>query len=95
MPAEVVLMRIGPWAFAGWPGEAFVEFPLQVKSACPNSYVIGLANGELQGYLVTAEAVNHSWYEALNAVFRAPQAGMKLVETTLKLLNNPLQEPSA
>ena len=34
MPAEISLMRIGPWAFAGWPGEAFVEFSLRVKSSC-------------------------------------------------------------
>jgi hypothetical protein len=87
MPAEVSLMRIGPWAFAGWPGEVFVEFALQVKASCPNCYVIELANGELQSYLVTEEAVRKGWYEANNALLASPDAGMKLVETTLKLFN--------
>ena len=87
MPAEVTVMRIGPWAFVGWPGEAFVEFGLQVKSACPDCYVIGLANGELQGYLVTGEAVEKGWYEAMNAVFAGPGAGMALVKASIELLH--------
>jgi neutral ceramidase len=86
MPAEISLMRIGPWAFAGWPGETFVEFPLKVKAACPHCYVIGLANGELQGYLVTEEAVQKGWYEASNALFASPESGMAMVKTTLELL---------
>jgi hypothetical protein len=86
MPAEISLMRIGPWSFAGWPGEAFVEFPLQVKSACPTCYVIALANGELQGYIVTEEAVRQGWYEASNALFSSPESGIALVRTTLELL---------
>ena len=90
MPAEVTLMRIGPWAFIGWPGEAFVEFSLQVKSACQNCYVISLANGELQGYLVSEEAVQKGWYEGMNALFASPDAGMKLVEATRRLLKSPL-----
>lgn len=87
LPAEVNVMRIGPWAFVGWPGEAFVEFALQVKAACPNSYVIELANGELQGYLVTEEAVQKGWYEAMNAAFANPEAGLALVRTTLDLMD--------
>lgn len=88
MPAEVSLMRIGPWAFAGWPGEVFVEFALLVKASYPNCFVIELANGELQGYLVTEEAVRKGWYEANNATLANPDAGMALVQTTLKLLNH-------
>jgi len=86
MPAEVMLMRIGPWAFASWPGEAFVEFALKVKAACPHGYVISLANGELQGYLVTEEAVRQGWYEATNSSFSSPESGMALVNTSLELL---------
>jgi hypothetical protein len=86
MPAEVSLVRIGPWSFAGWPGEAFVEFSLRVKSACPNCFVIGLANGELQGYIVTEEAAREGWYEASNALFASPESGDLLVESTLELL---------
>jgi hypothetical protein len=87
MPAEISVMRIGPWSFAGWPGEAFVEFPLEVKSKAENCYVICLANGELQGYLVTEEAVRRGWYEASNALFSSPESGNTIVKATLELLN--------
>jgi neutral ceramidase len=87
MPAEIVLMQIGPWAFVGWPGEAFVEFSLRVKSLHKNCYVIGLANGNLQGYLATEEAVQQGRYEALNSVFSNPESGMRIVEETLELLH--------
>jgi hypothetical protein len=86
MPAEITLMRVGPWYFVGWPGEEFVEFALEVKSRRPNCHLISLANGELQGYLVTEEAVRQNWYEAMNSLFANPQAGMKLVDKTLELL---------
>jgi hypothetical protein len=85
-PAEIMLLGIGPWSFAAWPGEAFVEFSLAVKSRHPNCQVISLANGELQGYLTTAEAVEQRWYEAMNALFDSPAAGQALVAGTLRLL---------
>jgi hypothetical protein len=87
MPAEISLMRVGPWSFAGWPGEAFVEFPLMVKASHPNCFVICLANGELQGYLVTEEAVKRGWYEASNALFASPESGLAIVNATLELLD--------
>lgn len=86
MPAEITLMRIGPWAFVAWPGEAFVEFSLSVKAAHPNCTIIGLVNSQLEGYLVTEEAVQQGRYEALNSIFVSPQSGMILVEKTLELL---------
>ena len=86
MPAEIMLMRIGPWSFVGWPGEAFVEFALKVKARHPNCHVISMANGELQGYLVTEEAMQKNWYEAMNSLFASPEAGMMLVNETLELL---------
>ena len=87
MPAEITLIRIGPWSFVGWPGEAFVEFSLAVKAKHPNCQVISLTNGELQGYLVTGEAVRQKWYEACNSLFASPQAGTMLVDKTLELLD--------
>ncbi len=86
MPAEITLMRVGPWFFVGWPGESFVEFALKVKATHPNCSVISLANGDLQGYLVTEEAVRQNWYEAMNSLFSNPEAGMTLVNKTLELL---------
>jgi hypothetical protein len=47
-----------------------------------------MANGELQGYLVTEEAVRHRWYEAMNSLWSNPQAGLVLVEKTLELIHS-------
>lgn len=85
LPAEVQAMRVGPWWFVGWPGELFVEYALAVKARSARTFVISLANGELQGYIATQEAEEQGGYEASNALF-APQSGEKLVNTTLKLL---------
>jgi hypothetical protein len=86
MPAEIQLIRIGQWNFVGWPGEMFVEFGLGLKRACPNTYPIAYANGELQGYLVTALAAKEGGYEASNAVFKSPESGNLLVEATKDLI---------
>jgi len=80
LPAEVQVFHVGPWCF--------VEFALRVKARRPNTYVISLANGELQGYLVTAEAVAEGGYEASNALFASPASGDLFVQTTLELLGD-------
>jgi neutral ceramidase len=84
LPAEVQLLTVGPWSFIGWPGEIFVEYALAVKRQKSDTYIISLANGELQGYLVTEEAVSEGGYEVSNAIF-APASGKVLVETALQL----------
>lgn len=86
LPAEIQMIRLGPWTFVGWQGEAFVEFALEVERIHSDTYVISLANGELQGYLVTAETVAERGYEASNALFRSPDSGNLLVQQTLGLL---------
>jgi len=87
MPAQVQVIRIGPWSFVGWPGEVFVEFALEVKERFPDSFVITLANGELEGYLVTQEAVDGKTYESGNAVFKSPDSGQLLVDATFELMS--------
>ena len=86
LPAEVQAIRIGPHAFVGWPGEVFVEFALAVRERFPDAWIITLANGDLQVYLVTQEAVDEKAYEAGNAIFASPASGEILVETTKQLL---------
>lgn len=85
MPAEIQVIAIGPWAFVGWPGEFFVEFALELRRRVPNTFVITMANGELQGYIVTEEAAMRGVYESTNAVF-APANGMRFVAASLSLL---------
>ena len=44
-----------------------------------------MANGELQGYIVTEAAAAREVYEATNAVF-APANGARFVEASIALL---------
>jgi hypothetical protein len=94
LPAELQVIAIGPWRFVGWPGEYFVEYALAVRAQSPQTFVITMANGELQGYIVTAEAAARGVYEATNAVFR-PENGPRVVAATLALLQRCHEPPSA
>jgi neutral ceramidase len=87
MPAEVQYIGLGPWKFVALPGELFVEFGLAIESASPNTFVITLANGELQGYLVTEDSVAEGGYEASNAIFKSPESGHILVQAARKLIH--------
>jgi neutral ceramidase len=85
LPAEVMTVRIGAWAFVGLPGELFIEYSLEIRRRCPGAFVISLANGELQGYIVTAESAAEGGYEASNALFDHT-AGDILTATARRLL---------
>ncbi|MCF7817391.1 MAG: neutral/alkaline non-lysosomal ceramidase N-terminal domain-containing protein [Kiritimatiellales bacterium] len=84
-PVEIQGFRMGPFFFTAWPGEVFVEYALELKSKSANAFVISLANGELQGYIVTKEAAAEGGYEASNALF-APETGKRMLEESLRLL---------
>jgi hypothetical protein len=87
-PAEIQLIQIGPWRFVGWPGEHFVAHGLALKAAATSgTFLVTLANGELQGYIATPEAVAHGAYEATNALFDVAN-GPRFVERTLALLSS-------
>jgi neutral ceramidase len=83
-PAEIQLIAVGPWKFVGWPGEYFVAYGLELKKRLPQSFLITLANGELQGYVVTAEAAAAKVYESTNAIF-SHENGPHFVEATVAL----------
>jgi hypothetical protein len=85
--AEVQMLRVGGTFLAGWPGEFFVEYGLEVKhrSAQP-VFVATMANGELHGYVVTPEAEVAGGYEAQMSLFPAA-TGARFVETTLKMID--------
>lgn len=86
LPAEVQVLRVGGTRLVGLPGELFVEYALEVKrEGGGNVIVIALANGELQGYIVTPEAEKQGGYEAACSMFTAA-AGAKLVQTARGLL---------
>jgi hypothetical protein len=84
LPAEIQLISLGTWNFVGWSGEVFVEYALEVKQHCPNTFVISMANGETQGYITTKEAAEEGGYEASNALF-SYETGLLFVEKTLEM----------
>lgn len=88
--AEVQVLRIGDLFLAGLPGEQFVEYALEIKRRAPRrTFVISLANGELQGYIVTPEAAAADGYEAAWALFR-PESGARMVNAVLKMMEEML-----
>ncbi|QYM78526.1 hypothetical protein K0B96_14670 [Horticoccus luteus] len=84
-PAEIQAVRLDGWTYVAWPGEFFVEFGLAVKARSADTFLVTIANGELQGYIVTDEAVAKGYYESLNAVFAASN-GARFVEATAALV---------
>lgn len=86
--AEIQVFRIGPVCLAALPGELFVEYGLEIKArAARRTFVISLANGELQGYIVTPEAEQAGGYEAQCGLFSA-ESGRRLVEAALNLIGS-------
>jgi hypothetical protein len=80
----VQTLRIGNGFIAGWPGEIFVEYGLELKRRAKpeNVFVACLVNGDLQGYIVTRNAALEGGYEATNAMF-APETGDRFIEASL------------
>ena len=85
LPVELQVIKVGDRKYAAWPGEIFVEFGLALKQACRNVSLIGYANGDLQGYVVTREAVEKRYYESGNSFFDV-SAGYTMLEETIKLI---------
>lgn len=81
LPVEVQVLRIGDAFLACLPGECFVEYALELKRRVPGTFVISLANGELQGYIPTPDATG---YEARLSFFE-PEAGQRLIEAAAQL----------
>ncbi len=85
LPVEIQVIKIGDWNFAGWQGEIFTDYGLEIKDKSENTFVISLANGELQGYIVTSQAAKEGGYESSNALF-SHESGQIIVDKTIELL---------
>jgi hypothetical protein len=92
LPAEVSLFAVGEWLFLSWPGEFFVEYSLILKQRYENLSIISMANGELQGYIVTEEAAIEGGYEASNALFSF-ENGMRFIDLSDALIRKLLSTP--
>ena len=86
LPAEIQVFEINNSYFVNIPGEYFVEYSLSIKEKSPyKTFVICLANGELQGYIVTKKAYIEGGYEASNSLF-SPEAGDVIIKEAIKLI---------
>jgi len=87
--AEVQVIRIGDWHFAGIPAEYFVEHQLRIKAETfpKRSYVVGGANGMI-GYVPTKTAFTRGGYETtLGPPSRmSPETGDMLADTVIKMI---------
>jgi len=86
---EVQVMKIGIAFIANFAGEMFVEYSLDLKKMFykqseteEHLFVICLANGEMQGYIVTEDATG---YEADNSLF-IPETGNRMLKAAMKLI---------
>lgn len=86
--AEAQVLRIGEVMLAAWPGEFFVEHGLAAKARAGRPlHIATMANGELQGYVVTPEAAAAGGYEAQMSLF-PPAAGQRIIDATLELIEH-------
>ena len=85
LPAEIQMIRIGAWTFVSWSGEVFIEYALELKNKCADTFLITVTNGELQGYVVTEEAGQKNYYEASNSLFHY-SSGEVLLSRTVEML---------
>jgi hypothetical protein len=88
-PAEVQVVSLGEWAFAGIPAEYFVELGLRIKEAAygRHAVVVSCANG-MVGYVPHREAFLRGGYETTftSGAALAPEAGDMLADCAVKML---------
>jgi hypothetical protein len=85
-PAEIQVICVGPVAFAGIPGELFVELGRKIRqeSPFPYTFVVSLANDDL-GYIVTRESFEQGSYEPTSSRM-APGHGEMVAGKAIELL---------
>ena len=88
-PAEIQVVRIGDWHFAGIPAEYFVEHQLRIKTASHprRAFVVGGANGMI-GYVPTKDAFKRGGYETTLGPpsHMAPETGDLLADAAIRLI---------
>jgi len=88
-PAEVQVIRLGDWYFAGIPAEYFVEHQLRIKTETfpKRSFVVGGANGMI-GYVPTKDAFTRGGYETTLGPpsHMAPETGDLMADAAIKLI---------
>ena len=89
--AEVHIVRVGDVAFASNPFELFTSYQHRIQARSPfvQTFIVQLATPvDAAGYLCTERAADNMGYSAnMFSCMVLPSGGDKLVEETLKLLN--------
>lgn len=87
-PFTVTVLALDDLALVFLPGEVFCDFGLEIKgrSPFPTTHVVTMANGDLPGYCVTAQALDEGGYEPGNSILAA-ESGDQFVEAASALLN--------
>lgn len=84
---EVQIIQVNDHFLVAWPGEFFVEFGLELKRRAPRpTFIVTMANGNMQGYMVTAGATG---YEAKYCFFE-PGSAQMVVDATVDLMQSLL-----
>ena len=96
-PAEVQVLAVADYAFAGVPAEYFVQHGLRIKEQCrpAHALVVGCANG-MVGYVPHPDAFLRGGYET---TFRdssrlAPEAGDLLADCAIDLVRSTVCPPA-
>lgn len=88
-PAEVQVITVGEFTYAGIPAEYFVQHALRIKEECfpRHALVVGQANG-MVGYVPTREAFARGGYETTfsDTSRLAPEAGDMLADCAIRLI---------
>jgi neutral ceramidase len=84
---ELQVIRVGKWCYAAWASETYVEFGLELKRRCADTFAITVANGQAPGYVTTQAAAEAGCYEAGAAVFQ-PEMGTLYVETATAMVQD-------
>lgn len=97
--AEIMVLALGDICIVALPGEAFVEFGLEIKQRADHAALMVLAYGNSNpGYIPHRSAYASGGYEVSEA-YRfynypagfAPEAGEMLVEEALRLIKSVLE----
>src|SRR5262249_36326041 len=85
---EVQVLRIGPAALVGLPGEPFVEGGLRIKLASPTFPTYIVHNTNYAAYIPTREAFERGGYEVRAGLISkfAPEALDTIVAAATELL---------
>src|SRR5690606_36508038 len=95
VPAEVQILSIGPLALVTLPGEPLTEMGIAIRkrSPVPHTLVLGYANGNGVRYVAPPGEKAKGGYEMGQGTVGTDDAGLVLIETAVRLLNETVRVP--